>query len=637
MCAMRLTSCASASVLGLFVALTTHSLSVPTDMSADAAVGAQGQWGLWGSAAKPSGSRSEGAGWHHRALWQRMMLRGGSDDVRSRRRLVKGKRSIDVPSGFFGKPVSSTGSGEHQPSAVGAPGGTSETSGTGPGASSHKGSGNPFAPSSNPFAAASASSVFGPAAGGVGRGPGSPFGPANGDNSFSAQLGAPTGSNPFAPPAAGIVHSPFGTQTATPATQPNLGAASSGVPSFGFSGSSAIGAPGETSRPSSGNPFNPFPATSSSASQAASPFGSSHGQGLDAKNSQLSGKTGGGSNLGGVFAGMREESLSFANATGFGQSGFSSPLLGSPFGGGASLGSAGRAGSDGGVFNISSAAASPFQLPSSQQQQQQQQQQQPVQGMQGPVAVPRNPFQDITSLRRGAVDNGATSVQPAAPLWELSPTRLNVSSDPAAGSSPFGASIAHKISAGEGFSGARIERGKPIFNLSGAQSFGISPHVAAPAGTSTGEEQSTVEYTGIIGEGGVHRGEFLGLAKGGVANFGFIKPADAAGGAGGGGNIFVHKSNIKMGRAGDAELSVGQRVRYRLAPHEAPSSFGGMPSAQRVQAVEVEADDGGVDEQGQAGGQGAALSGGVKDGEWRCGVCMVTNKAGGCPWSVWDF
>ena len=62
-----------------------------------------------------------------------------------------------------------------------------------------------------------------------------------------------------------------------------------------------------------------------------------------------------------------------------------------------------------------------------------------------------------------------------------------------------------------------------------------------------------------------------------MANFGFIKPAAAAGGGGGSsGNIFVHKSNIKFA-AGVSELSAGQLVKYRLAPHEAPATSPATP------------------------------------------------------------
>jgi len=98
-----------------------------------------------------------------------------------------------------------------------------------------------------------------------------------------------------------------------------------------------------------------------------------------------------------------------------------------------------------------------------------------------------------------------------------------------------------------------------------------------------------VEYTGMIGEGPTHTGEFLGFS--GTAKFGFIKPASPAGIGGGSGNIFVHKSNVKV-LPGSGELGAGQNVRFRLAPHEAPSSLrsgvGEGGDLSRVQAVEVE-------------------------------------------------
>lgn len=53
-----------------------------------------------------------------------------------------------------------------------------------------------------------------------------------------------------------------------------------------------------------------------------------------------------------------------------------------------------------------------------------------------------------------------------------------------------------------------------------------------------------------------HRGTFLGLSKGGTANFGFIKPEAE------GQNVFVHGSNLAE------DLQAGQTVDYELAPHE---------------------------------------------------------------------
>ena len=95
----------------------------------------------------------------------------------------------------------------------------------------------------------------------------------------------------------------------------------------------------------------------------------------------------------------------------------------------------------------------------------------------------------------------------------------------------------------------------------------------------------------MIGEGPTHTGEFLGFSKGGTAKFGFIKPASPAGIGGGTGNIFVHKSNVKV-LPGAGDPGAGQQVRFRLAPHEAPSSLrsgvGEGGDLSRVQAVEVE-------------------------------------------------
>ncbi|EKX44671.1 hypothetical protein GUITHDRAFT_139599 [Guillardia theta CCMP2712] len=81
-------------------------------------------------------------------------------------------------------------------------------------------------------------------------------------------------------------------------------------------------------------------------------------------------------------------------------------------------------------------------------------------------------------------------------------------------------------------------------------------------------------------------GEFLGLAKGGTANFGFIRPKGTSGP-----NIFVHKSNIHD------EVQTGDVVKYQLAPHEPLSSKSPVGDKNemkndKLQAVNVRRADG---------------------------------------------
>jgi len=278
-----------------------------------------------------------------------------------------------------------------------------------------------------------------------------------------------------------------------------------------------------------------------------------------------------------------------------------------------------------------------------------------------------NPFNDMSSLKatragagadgqvygKGDVPNPFAVVgglpQAAVAPWDLGATRfLNATASSAAGSMPFGGALAQSISEGGGVSGARIQRGMPIFDLSQGAGLGavrgssggfglLPPGSALPAGGAGGTEGDG-EYTGMMGEGEVRHGEFLGLAKGGLANFGFIKPAVADAGGDASGNIFVHKSNIKYTKDG-GDLQTGQRVTYRLAPHGAPSGRAGMTEggdASRVQAVEVEVheESGGNDKAAapaagpaNAGGLSAISAGTVSSKQWRCTVCMVANDA----------
>jgi hypothetical protein len=196
-----------------------------------------------------------------------LALRGGGEDNRSRRRLVKGKRSIELPPGFFGKPPPKEGTLDK-----------SSTDATGGG---REEKGNPFAPlkvGKNPFAPSIAGSGEGGAsqggsifsiAGASGGSMDNPFGRSSGGNPFGAPASVLASGNPFASSAsssapAGFVASPFGVQPS-----PNFGfgaaegaggnsirgnaavselkssAAGSGEATFGFSGASIFGAPGK--------------------------------------------------------------------------------------------------------------------------------------------------------------------------------------------------------------------------------------------------------------------------------------------------------------------------------------------------------------------------------------------------------
>jgi len=638
-----------------------------------------------------------------------LTLRGGSDDTRSRRRLVKGRRSLDLPPGFFGKPLGKDSSADQGANAAGE-------------AAREKGNpfapsqgGNPFAPSADHHGGQGAAQDRGSIFGGGMSASGSMFGASSVTQKAATPFAG--GGNPFGGPAAagnhlfppsqvssapaGFVASPFGVQPAATSAQPNFGFGGArpappgdlfggtllsdqktgggggegggGAPAFGFSGSIGIGAAGETLRPAAGKPFNPFAAPSAgtlpigTGSLAPSSFGPT---------SSATGRIS--SSFTSIFGGVAGGGVSpFANLTASekGGKGWSSPLLGSSWGG---IGGAGGVGgfnvsggsvSGGGGVSMNPFGSSALQ-PSASMQQQQQQQQQPGAGgfifpgsqqataknaviaNQGPVAISINPFQDLsTQVGQGAA---ASSNLPALSPWGLGATGLN-NSAASFFNNPFGVGLAQAVAggvgiSGTGISGTRIERGKPIFDLSGVGGGGVGSvgaglfgGLAQPPQTATatagGVENGGEEYTGIVGEGETHDGEFLGLAKGGGANFGFIKPAAPAGGGGGSGNIFVHKSNIKH-VVGTDELGAGQPVRYRLAPHEAPSSpRSGMDAGgdtSRVQAVEVEAcvSEGGSEGEGGKGmgmggshfGEERAASSARGREEWRCDVCMVTNK-----------
>ncbi len=80
----------------------------------------------------------------------------------------------------------------------------------------------------------------------------------------------------------------------------------------------------------------------------------------------------------------------------------------------------------------------------------------------------------------------------------------------------------------------------------------LPPHV----GSSTFGSQLDKGLTAGPPPGIKYTGTFLGLSKGGTANFGFIKPESE------GQNVFVHSSNLAE------NLQSGQMVEYELAPHE---------------------------------------------------------------------
>jgi len=499
-----------------------------------------------------------------------MALRGGSDDVRSRRRLVKGKRSFELAPGFFGKPPPKDGSAEQSASAA-ASGGS--------GRSVFGGDAAMFG--SSPQAGGN---IFGAAADGAVSTSGASFAPSGVANAFAAGAAAAPGSNPFAQPSpsapGGFMTSPFAAKPAAAlgsspfgfgaAKNDGLGAAASNSPAalpFGFSGSSAIGAPGEVSSRAAGTPFNlnPFAAVPAA------------GQAMD---------SGGGGSF--LFPNLTRAGTKEAR-------GWSSPLLGAVWGGGAGAGlGTSTFGGGGGVANTSTLGSvgggvsmNPFSNSA-------------ASGGGGLLQVSMNPFKDTSALTFGAGDSGA-----ALP-WNLSAgtsARVNSTFGVFPSFNPFAPAPAHSLPEGAGASGVLSAGANPIFDFSAAGGGGASvgasgflfpmpPSQATPAGDN-GDVQTEVdvEYTGMIGEGPTHTGEFLGFSKGGTAKFGFIKPASPAGIGGGTGNIFVHKSNVKV-LPGSGELGAGQHVRFRLAPHEAPSSLrsgvGEGGDLSRVQAVEVE-------------------------------------------------
>jgi len=496
----------------------------------------------------------------------RMALRGGSDDVRSRRRLVKGKRSFELAPGFFGKPPPKDGSAEQSASAAAS--GDSRRSVFG---------GDAAMFGNSPQASGT---LFGAAAGGAVSTSGASFAPSGTANPFAAGAAAAPGSNPFAQPSSaspapgGFMSSPFAAKPVAAlgsspfgfgaAKTDGLGAASSSATAlpFGFSGSSAIGAPGEVSSRAAGTPFNlnPFAAVPAA------------GQAMD---------SGGGG------------SLLFSNLTAAGTKearGWSSPLLGAAWGGGAGAGLGTSTFGGGGVANTSNLGtvggglSKNFISNSAGE-------------GRGLLQVSMNPFKDTSALTFGAGDSGA-----ALP-WNFSAgtsARVNSTFGGFPSFNPFAPAPAHSLPEGTGASGVGAN---PIFEFSAAGGGGASvgtsgflfpmpPSQATPAG-GNGDVQTEVdvEYTGMIGEGPTHIGEFLGFSKGGTAKFGFIKPASPAGIGGGTGNIFVHKSNVKV-LPGAGDPGAGQQVRFRLAPHEAPSSLrsgvGEGGDLSRVQAVEVE-------------------------------------------------
>ncbi len=119
------------------------------------------------------------------------------------------------------------------------------------------------------------------------------------------------------------------------------------------------------------------------------------------------------------------------------------------------------------------------------------------------------------------VPAGSRWPQASAAPWNLSfssfenPAGLS-SSSLSSNSSIFGGGLAELVAQGKGISGQRFERGKPIFDLANGGGGGIGVlqqpiQIGAAAGDSAGGGAGGGEYTGIIGEGDRHEGEFLGM------------------------------------------------------------------------------------------------------------------------------
>ena len=186
------------------------------------------------SAVSPDGAARSGAvlAQGYAGTGRRMALRGGSDDARSRRRLVKGKRTFELAPGFFGKPrpKSAEGSAEQSASASSARSGFDGAAGAAEksGAQASVGTRNPFAPADgspprggmfgSSSQVAGGSALFGAATGGVGSAAGAPFAPSGAAHPFAATASAAPGNNPFAQPSspapAGFLSSPFGVKPA---------------------------------------------------------------------------------------------------------------------------------------------------------------------------------------------------------------------------------------------------------------------------------------------------------------------------------------------------------------------------------------------------------------------------------------
>lgn len=209
-----------------------------------------------------------------------------------------------------------------------------------------------------------------------------------------------------------------------------------------------------------------------------------------------------------------------------------------------------------------------------------------------------------------------------------------------------------------GFGGIGGTSASP-FSLPSANATSPSPTTMFGISNSAAEQQGSFGLSGA--EAGAdskqhYKGTFLGLSKGGSANFGFIRPSDGDGTD----NVFVHGSNLPEG------LEAGAQVQYSLALHEQPGAGGGSAGVgageERKQAVNVRflpagaagaaagtagavggavGGVGGTNVGTSAGGDTAGvgegvgnekpplseLFGGVVAGEWTCDTCMVSNQA----------
>lgn len=560
--------------------------------------------------------------------------RGRGHDVIPRRRLVKGKRSsasagngggggslfpegtqVPNPIGLFStQPSSGIGLGiqgqGQQPAMMGqgqvtsshatpfgqlgsfpgAPAGAAPTFRSG---STFGGQANPFgALSSPPAAAASGSPAAAAAAGGMGQ-PGGAGGFGN-----SAQI-----------PSTGMV---FGSMQAGGGANIGQGGAGFGVsqptPSFSFGPSSSANAPGVAMAGNQSSPFGMFGGAGVQAPQQTSPFGAPNPA------------TGGTQHPSRGAAGGRQ-----AGGFKFGFGGVASSE------GDAAASSAGQpppGGGDGGFKFGATALGFGAGFPSG-----------PTPPLGGEIKSPlqATPFSFGPSSGASFGGGASSGGQFLASKPTAGPSPSGVGSFAATGTAATAPSTTSGMARFGGWGGTSTSP----FSLPSANVTSRSPSVmfgARPlAAGQPSSSASSVAGAEASPPASYKKGTFLGLSKGGSANFGFIRPSDGDGTD----NVFVHGSNLPEG------LEAGAPVEYCLALHEQVGAGLGAAGVgageERKQAVNVRVpaagggtDAGAVPAGAGAGGEGmgdgnkpslSELFGGGADGGWTCDTCMVSNKA----------